>query len=252
LSFQPVRSQGRDAYVQALRGKPPHRAPIETAPLVCRPLVTGSLTSVPPLVGSAPLRPSFSMDARVDPDGCCEVRLAGEIDIATVEDLIALGLCCLRQSTVGRLVIALGDVTFIGAGGLGALVRLRKEGRALDKAVELTAVPAAVTRLLGITGLDSVFVLPAIARPADSTDRINGVSNSLGRPFFRGHGVLAIDLEEAGLVLWVKIGRGETITRFTLTDATMLRDGISDGPLRNELNEALDLCAGWDNPARPQ
>ena len=107
----------------------------------------------------APPIPSVPPRASTYRDGCCELQLTGEIDLATVDGMIESGLCCLNQGTVDRLVIALGAVTFLDASGLGALVTLRNAGREVGKTVELAAsLRALVSRVLRITGLDTAFV----------------------------------------------------------------------------------------------
>lgn len=90
------------------------------------------------------------MHAGIDAGRLCRLHLAGEVDMATVDGLIALGLYCLKQATVDQLVI-----------DLGALVVLNEAGRDIGKTVALASPPPGVQRVLNITRLDRAFVVPS-------------------------------------------------------------------------------------------
>lgn len=119
---------------------------------------------------------TVTLQVTIERDGCCELHLAGEIDIATVDGLIGLGLFCLNQITVDRLVIGLGAVTFLDAAGLGAFVTLRNAGREVGKTVELAVVPPFVVRLLLCTGLATAFVTRSCPEPAPSVDPLGDLN----------------------------------------------------------------------------
>ena len=90
-------------------------------------------------------------------DGHCTITVAGEVDIATVEELVTAAEDCLSQDPRG-LRVDLSQVSFIDSSGLGALVRIRNRARERGIPVELAEVPASVERVLEMTGLAAAFV----------------------------------------------------------------------------------------------
>jgi len=93
---------------------------------------------------------------RADSGQRSTLAVSGEVDIATVEEFLTEARECL-DGPVEVCQIDLGDVTFIDSSGLGALVRIRAAAHDRGKQVVLTNVPAAVGRLLDVTGLADVF-----------------------------------------------------------------------------------------------
>ena len=88
-------------------------------------------------------------------DGLCVIRVAGDIDLAAIDDFVET----VRRS-LGRgeaCEIDLGGVTFIDSSGLGTLVRLRKEADQQGTSLHLTNVTEATARLMQITGLTDVL-----------------------------------------------------------------------------------------------
>nr|WP_260408581.1 STAS domain-containing protein [Planomonospora venezuelensis] len=81
-------------------------------------------------------------------------RVSGEIDIATAPALRARLQNALTAG--GRLLVDLSGVTFMDARGLSALVAVNNRARELGGAVHLVGVPAAVRRLLRLTGLNGL------------------------------------------------------------------------------------------------
>ncbi len=90
-------------------------------------------------------------------DGRCTVSAAGEVDIATVEEFLAEVRSALDAGATA-VELDLSRVTFIDSSGLGALVRLRSEADDRGVRLELTQVPAKVSRILELTGLAGVFL----------------------------------------------------------------------------------------------
>lgn len=88
-------------------------------------------------------------------DGSVVVSIEGDFDLADVDEFLELALPCLERSD--RVEIDLGRVTFIDSSGLGALVRVRKEGSETGTKVSLVDVSPATHRLLEITGLHHAF-----------------------------------------------------------------------------------------------
>jgi anti-sigma B factor antagonist len=83
--------------------------------------------------------------------------VAGDVDVATADQVLAAGTAALRHPDPRNLVIDLENVTFMDSTGIGALVGLRNEAAELGLEVSLHQTPPRVRRLLTITGLDVVF-----------------------------------------------------------------------------------------------
>jgi anti-sigma B factor antagonist len=87
------------------------------------------------------------------------VRVVGEIDVATAPELRD-ALHRLLDHGAHAIVIDLSGVNFLDSSGLGVLLgvhkRLLEQG---DAPLRLTQAPAAVVRVLEITGLDRTFTL---------------------------------------------------------------------------------------------
>jgi anti-anti-sigma factor len=91
----------------------------------------------------------------VAPDGRLEVRVGGEIDIASLSAQRDVLSCIASRFKVeaSPIVVALADVTYLGSNGLALLVRLQQLAEAAEVAFTLRDVPDQVCRLLQITGL---------------------------------------------------------------------------------------------------
>lgn len=91
----------------------------------------------------------FSIRRSAD-DGVCYLRLSGELDLATVEELRQ----ALAASAGQRVVVDTTELGFIDSTGLGALVLARDE-RGPDR---FALVPGPATeRILSVTGLGDLF-----------------------------------------------------------------------------------------------
>lgn len=64
-------------------------------------------------------------------------------------------------------------------------------------------------------------------------------------PYFRGHGVRAITVQTGELLLWIKRGREATMTQYTVGEASEFRRAMAECSLRNEISDALLVCAEW-------
>jgi anti-sigma B factor antagonist len=84
------------------------------------------------------------------------LTVSGDVDIATVEELLAEARACL-EATAQVCEIDLASVTFMDSSGLGALVRIRNLAREQGKQVVLTNVPERLVRLFEVTGLTDAF-----------------------------------------------------------------------------------------------
>ena len=86
------------------------------------------------------------------------LRLSGDIDLATADDVVTRGANLLARSAPGvPLMVDLGGVTFLDSSGLSALVRLRRAAEAQGSQVLLRDVPDRVAALLELSGLAEYF-----------------------------------------------------------------------------------------------
>jgi anti-anti-sigma factor len=92
--------------------------------------------------------------AEPHPDDPQILTVAGELDLASVEEFLSRARAALDGSV---LTLDCAGLTFIDSTGLGALVRLREEARAHGSDVVLARVPSRVSRILDITGLSQIF-----------------------------------------------------------------------------------------------
>jgi anti-anti-sigma factor len=92
-------------------------------------------------------------------DGVCVVSVVGELDLATVEQFLALTQRAVTACSA--IEVDLGGLSFIDSSGLSALLQLRNEttGRALP--LSLSNVGPSTHRLFRLTGLLDVFDLRA-------------------------------------------------------------------------------------------
>jgi anti-sigma B factor antagonist len=92
-------------------------------------------------------------------DGTLTVSVAGELDIATTEQLRRHLLALLQEAGRSRrpdtsLVIEVSRLSFIDAAGLGILVSVQNQALNQRTPIHIAGVPPAMRRLLRITGLD--------------------------------------------------------------------------------------------------
>ncbi len=101
----------------------------------------------------------LSITVAAGPGGEAVVSVSGELDIATGEELRD------RLSQVlahhGDVVVDLAGVTFLDCSGLRALLAVRQQAARAHARLRLRAVPAAVDRILRVTGARSAFVIEA-------------------------------------------------------------------------------------------
>lgn len=94
-----------------------------------------------------------------EPDGGTVLRIHGELDISTAEQLRRAVAPYLTST--GRLVLDLSQVTFCDSTGLAVLVGFHKRLTAVGGGLELYAPVQRVQHLLTITGLNRVFPVRA-------------------------------------------------------------------------------------------
>jgi len=106
------------------------------------------------------------------PTGWC---VGGELD-AHSGAVLAGTFSELSEMSVGQIDLDLGDVAFIDASGLGALVALHTRASASGKSVVLRNPSPAVRRLLAITELGELFGIAANGVGRNDTDSRPGCS----------------------------------------------------------------------------
>src|SRR4051794_35006073 len=89
------------------------------------------------------------------------VRLAGELDLAAVADVMELTRVALHRGVLDELIIDLSEVTFIDAAGLGALVITRKLADSASVDIVLQGMSPRLVRIFQITGLAEQFGIPS-------------------------------------------------------------------------------------------
>lgn len=94
--------------------------------------------------------------AERSPDRPGVLLVSGELDIATVDQLVGEARAALESAT-SVLRIDLAGVTFVDSTGLGALVRVRNEAEQQGRHVDLVGVRPEVRRVLDLTGLSEIF-----------------------------------------------------------------------------------------------
>lgn len=98
------------------------------------------------------------MTAPPDQPPAAMLRLSGDIDLATADDVVMRGANLLTHGQSGvPLIVDLGEVTFLDSSGLSALVRLRRAAEAQGCQVLLRDVPDRVAALLELSGLAEYF-----------------------------------------------------------------------------------------------
>jgi anti-anti-sigma factor len=97
------------------------------------------------------------------PSGHALVRLAGEIDLAVVPDLVTEFEYAIVQLSP-LVVVDLDRVEFIDSSGLGALVRARRTAQERGGDVVLAGADEQVREVLALTNLTDLFsVYPSVA-----------------------------------------------------------------------------------------
>jgi anti-sigma B factor antagonist len=132
--------------------------------------------------------PGLHVSARTE-DGVTIAELAGELDIASAPDLREQLLGLLRPASA-RLVVDLSRVSFCDASGLAVLVGTGRQAQLLGGFMRLAAVPAEVSRILRITGLDRHLLVfstasAAASAPAIPSRRTGAAARLPAQPFRR-------------------------------------------------------------------
>ncbi len=105
----------------------------------------------------------LELACQVTPDGRANVRVRGELDIATADQAYAY-LRDVVDNQDGPVLMNLSELTFCDAAGLGVLARVAGHARRSGHSLKLTAARPALLRIMRITGMDEAF--PEIRSPA--------------------------------------------------------------------------------------
>jgi anti-sigma B factor antagonist len=106
-------------------------------------------------------RPELSIAVERTPDEVA-LRLAGEIDVLTVNNLAAIVNETLAlPEPPGRIVLDMAGVTFCDSQGLGTLVVLSRKAQHARSVLALINVGDFLMRVLDITGLRSALMIAA-------------------------------------------------------------------------------------------
>jgi len=106
------------------------------------------------MTGRPPAHPQLRVQVDDSP-ARVEIRLAGELDLATVPQLRQVLDAHARSGQT--MVIDLHELEFIDSMGLAALVRARHRAIARGAKLELVAAPESVMKVFTLTRLDQLF-----------------------------------------------------------------------------------------------
>jgi len=99
-------------------------------------------------------------------DGVVTLRVSGDLDLATAPELQKAGDGALAESSCRTLRLHIGEVGFIDSTGLAVLIGLRNNALSGAKRMVVDSPSAAVSRLLELSGLVTVFeIQPAPLSP---------------------------------------------------------------------------------------
>jgi anti-sigma B factor antagonist len=98
-------------------------------------------------------------------DRACVIRVSGDMDIRTAEQLRTRLLQLADEGHVNQVLSLEGDV-FLDSAGLGAVVSIRRRLQVLGGALVLACSNDLVLRLLRLTSLDKVVAIHPTAEEA--------------------------------------------------------------------------------------
>src|SRR5579862_2521880 len=105
----------------------------------------------------------LELACQVTPDGQANVRVRGELDIATADQAYAY-LRDVVDNQDGPVTMNLAGLTFCDAAGLGVLARVAGHARRTGSSLKLTAARPGLLRIMRITGMDEAF--PEVRNPS--------------------------------------------------------------------------------------
>jgi anti-anti-sigma factor len=116
------------------------------------------------------------------------VKVAGELDLATVSPLWAVLDCHLAA---GRrfLRLDLSEVTFMDAAALGGIIRVHHQALDHRGTLVITGARPPVTRMLRLTSLDEVLFVGGPRADDDLDSPVPLADDERGRPFWTAHSI---------------------------------------------------------------
>lgn len=110
-----------------------------------------------------PLAPEKFRADVVAVDGSTCVLVRGELDLHTATVLWAVARPVIDQLPLGgTLVVDLSGLQFIGAAGIGVLVRLGNLLGAAGRSLQVKAECPTIRRVFDVTGLETMLSVPAL------------------------------------------------------------------------------------------
>jgi anti-sigma B factor antagonist len=107
----------------------------------------------------------LELACQVTADGGANVRVRGELDIATADQAYTY-LRDVVDNQDGPVLMNLSELSFCDAAGLGVLARAAAHARRYGRELKLTGARPALLRIMRITGMDEAF--PEVRGPAVS------------------------------------------------------------------------------------
>ena len=100
------------------------------------------------------------IDKHVVNDGVIRLAVAGEIDLATCDDLYDAVVTAAGADRAAEVVVDLAEVSFCDSSGIGAIMRARNLAAAMGVGVLVINPYGGVRRVLDITGVLSTLNSP--------------------------------------------------------------------------------------------
>ena len=125
--------------------------------------------------------PNFRIDM-LDCDFGATIKLAGELDSATCDELVSRFEAAIPALGGRKLVIDLGGVTFIDSSGMRAIIAIERRAGEEGVPLRLTRPPQEVIELLQITGVtDRVRLKPHANEPSRVEPFLERIEIALAR-----------------------------------------------------------------------
>jgi anti-anti-sigma factor len=105
------------------------------------------------------------IDSSARSDGTVRLAVGGEVDIATVGPLAEAMTAILHDPQLRRLMVDLGEVTFLDSSGISALVSAYRLAVAGEVGFVVVNCRTNVLRTLEITGVDRILTTGTATRP---------------------------------------------------------------------------------------
>jgi len=108
------------------------------------------------------VEPWLSIETRRDVDGCLVIRLIGELDMSTASDVAAELSAILRSDGPADIIVDLGELTFMDAAGVTALLDAHQRAAATGRTLRAREPHGEVDTVLRVTGTADLLQIPGI------------------------------------------------------------------------------------------